>query len=114
MQISEAAFYTSQGLSLEAVRKDPLGDVPISASEVALNQESELQSGEATASFSEEASSKFHHHPIESCQNKNDDKRTRDVKSAVKELIANELTAMVEKALNEALHETLHNAQRDI
>lgn len=87
-------------------------NILISAWEVVL--ESQTSSGEVTATANEEA-------PVEtgSCHTENPHKENEDdtgpeVKSAVKELVANENRTMGKKALNGVLCKMLHEAQSDL
>lgn len=57
---------------------------------------------------------KVEHYPVESRCNENVDVIAREVKYAVKELVANEMAISVEKELDEALRKTLHNRLSEV
>lgn len=57
---------------------------------------------------------KVDHRAFESRRNENDNLIAREVRSAVKELITNELTTIVEESLEDMLQALLHNAQSGI
>lgn len=69
---------------------------------------------EAAATASEGASGHIERIPIESRCNDNEAVIAGEVESAVKELVANEMAAMVQEALDEALHKTLHKAKSGV
>lgn len=110
----EVAFCTSHDPFFETARNDHHDYVPISAWEPAQNDESELSSGKAAVAAKEDAPSGFKRCLIESCCNENDDIIAQKVMSTVRELAANGMATMVEEALDEVLHKTLHNPQSGV
>lgn len=52
--------------------------------------------------------------PYESNRDKNDDVNAQEVKYAVKELVENEMATIVQKALDDILRRTVHDAQSGI
>lgn len=56
----------------------------------------------------------IHISPTESCSTNHEDMIAREVKSAVKDLVANELSTMIEELLDDILRKSLQNGQMDI
>lgn len=61
-----------------------------------------------------EAHAEVDHCPVERCRIENDELITRDVKSAVNEVISNEMTTLVEESLDDILQIMLHYTQSGI
>lgn len=74
-------------------------DIPISPWETALNEARWPVTAEVESIVHAEASGEVHHRPFERFGNDSDDVNAHDQKSAVKELITNELTKLVEELL---------------
>lgn len=97
--------------TLETARNDAHENIQISALEVELNQECAPKPVRVATALLEEATIKLHNGQIENFGTNMEDVIKRRVKSAFKEVGANELSAMVEDLLDNILRTSFYNAQ---
>lgn len=83
------------------MRGNPHDDVTIPAWEAVLDNQSEVWLEKAAATDKRKGPGKVDHCPIESRCAENDEVNVREGKSAVKELVANEMSSIVKEALND-------------
>lgn len=81
---------------------------------MALHDESEQKSGEAADTANEGAPAEQEGHQIENHWTIEADVIAREVKSAIWELVANEMVTTVEEALDDFLRKTLCNARSGV
>lgn len=78
---------------------------------MALNVKSKLWSGKVAAGANDELNVAHENRPTEGCCTNDKDVILREVKSAVNDLVANELWTMIEDSLGDILHKSLHNVK---
>lgn len=114
VQRPELAMPTSHDPSFEMVRIDQFDNVLISGWESVQIEQIKLWSDEAAAAPDKQAPGVGDHCPIKNCQNKNDDGITRKVKSAMKDLVANDMATVGGEELDDVLRRTLRNAHSGV
>lgn len=81
---------------------------------MALNNKTEPYQGKVIASANDEANIKLPGRPTASCCTSKDNMMGKGVKSAMNDLVVDELLAMIEESLVYILRKLLYNAWNDI
>lgn len=110
----DATIHASHVPLFKTARNDPHDDLPISTWEATLSEESVRITAGVIDKIYAEPPGEVKHCPIESHRNENEDMIAPEVKYAVKGMLANQLSKMVEESLDDVLRKTLHNAQSSI
>lgn len=105
----QSARHTSQDQVLKTERTDANDDAPILAWKVELDDNRTPRPGEVTVAANKE--SHVRHDFQENNSTENEDVITREVKSAERDFVANELSAMIIESLDDILRPSLHNTQ---
>lgn len=106
----EGALHTPHDLSFESKRVDVNGDIQISAWEMVLNDESQPCREDWVAWAKEKGPGEVHSRLIESRHNEKDVVTAQEMRSSVRELVANEVVTIVEEVLDDVLRKTLHKS----
>lgn len=110
----KAAMCASHDPSLETARTDSTDDVLISTWEASLKDESEPWSGKMAVGAHCEPTVESKSPPNESHRTSDEDVITKEGKSTKKELVASELSTLIEKSPDNVLRKSLHNVQSSI
>lgn len=109
-----SALHASQDLSFEMAENHAHEKVLISAWEAAINDLSKLWPSNVAPTDNDEVPVEHESRHIENRHKNEGDVITRDVKSAIKELVMNELLKMAEEPLDDIQKKSLHDAQSGI
>lgn len=108
MSVLEAALRTSKDQSFELARTEINKYLPIVAWEVALNDDGKPWFGEMAVTASKEAPGEVKNHCIECHRIEKHDLIAREMKSIVKEVVANKMATLVKEALEDDFRMALH------
>lgn len=111
MTIPEATMHTSHKTLFDTARTNGNVDVLISKCDAVFNDESEFWSGEGADGANDELNVEHENCPTERRSINNENLIVKEVKSAVKDLAANEMLTIIEESLDDILSKSLHNAQ---
>lgn len=107
----KAALRASHATSLEMARWDASDDILKFSWEESLNDESQPWHGEVAAEFDDVSNIKHESWPTKIRCEENGNVIVREMKSVVKNLVANKMVKMVETALDNVLCKTFYNVR---
>lgn len=111
---SKALSRASYDPSFGRTRKDPNKDISMTAWNVSLSDESQSWSVEVAAAAGEGVPVENASIYLGSCRQENEYFSAIEVKPAVHELVINEITTIVGKALDVVLQKSFHTTQSDV
>lgn len=115
----ENALRASHNRSLETVRSDAHGDVPLSAREAAIRRSHAPTPVRIATAVHNDIPVKFESHYFENCRTNHEYVIAREVKSvshpsAVKEMVMDELLTLFKNSVVDILGASFHNARSEI